>query len=123
MQEKNIKNKKSLKIIKKLCKTHNTDLLKDLDPEVKTILHKLSKKVLKTGKGFIGLAYIINNYLESYKIPKYYKIYGAYSITHLVSKKYNKDVWIFGDIHTLNKCRDPDAKSIVNYIIDNIKYT
>jgi hypothetical protein len=115
----------SIDLIKTFCSTQDIEIFKKLPQHTQHVFQKMSKFAIDNNVGYLGLAYIILNYMNNkylYKKPNF--IYGVHEIHLFSSEKYNMKLLVLGDSHKLDyncpKNYVNQQMSVVDFITQEI---
>ncbi len=109
------------KLCENLLITYDTNILDNTDKKTQNIWKKTSVDILenpdkykKTYKSI--LTRLVYNHFHNQKPDNKY-VEGPMNCTYWISKKYNKQIYIFGETHEVEKkCKNVDGISIRDYL-------
>jgi hypothetical protein len=115
------------KLMEQLCETFDVSFYDKLPVLYKSVLSDNIDHLRQTYKSRSSQALltILYNHLFPKEITCKY-LFGPVSVTQLYSRYYDKNIYLFGDIHNLpnEKCMEKDgAMAIQNFLYDTIKYS
>ena len=103
---------------------YNTDILSTIkDKQVLNVFKNISIKNINANTGNETLIRLVYNYFYNYipemVLPAY--ISGPYSLTYHKDKKYNKKIYILGELHgTTDTCTDIPNSFNITQLLESV---